>query len=675
MNTFLYIDKKPLPLFNGSGFPITLTFQVEDSENIKTSYSNYKVSLEGTKETIAFFDNWEKDNVDVSTGSYPKSAIIEKNGVKIFEGIALLVSSLSGIRKEYKIELIGQNGIWFAEMQGLKLNQLALFPDHALTFGTVLTYASVNPLFGDTWGYTIVKYKDWENTDSVTHWEHTLFVTYWSIIEKAFNRLGYRVISNFFDKRFIMPIFKRKYSEEFKRRFRFAGYDTNNAQIPTPFVPMPVILTMNSASYNPLGYYNPTTGIYTVQYNAIYEILVFNDDLHNKWSVYINGVVSFPFSGAPTSVNQQVKKMFLNAGDQIQLAYTTDLGTTLGIKYALLAISSDLEIVENSAVILEAVVPDMPVSEVINGLSQGFGLCFETDLNTNTVTIEPRDRNLKGNVFIDGFYKENTVIDMTNFIDKSKPIETKNKNDLSNIYYHRWKTDASDAIQAAYDEKNKIKLGECQYRTRNQSINKGIPIGIENSVICKTMSYIADDIKNPNSVLRPVIPYVSKQQLGFSEDYDFDIRILFFAGRRGGSDGYINLYQGAGSTPYQYDFPASYFVNYNNAADFSLSYANETTLTGQKILGLFERLMLQQAKRISIGKTKIAKLFVYSSFLNSLSFRNKIRIEESEYIVNKIDGVKLDNDIATFEIVSNYVLTEDDIDNLINAQDRGLLIN
>lgn len=68
-------------------------------------------------------------------------------------------------------------------------------------------------------------------------------------------------------------------------------------------------------------------------------------------------------------------------------------------------------------------------------------------------------------------------------------------------------------------------------------------------------------------------------------DYTLNPRLLYFAGRRSGDDGYIRIYNEMSSATSAYDFPAAWQVNYNDSSgvDWSLSFADEMTNYGQTV--------------------------------------------------------------------------------------------
>jgi hypothetical protein len=124
-------------------------------------------------------------------------------------------------------------------------------------------------------------------------------------------------------------------------------------------------------------------------------------------------------------------------------------------------------------------------------------------------------------------------------------------------------------------------------------------------------------------------------------DWSLNPRLLYFAGRRSGYDGYVRMYNPSSSaTSTAYDYPAAFMVNYNdpNADDFSLSFCDEITNYGGVVRGLFKSLHLQQLTRIEEGRRYQMSAFWDELHISSLNFRNALTIRGVRYLLERIDG-------------------------------------
>jgi len=122
-------------------------------------------------------------------------------------------------------------------------------------------------------------------------------------------------------------------------------------------------------------------------------------------------------------------------------------------------------------------------------------------------------------------------------------------------------------------------------------------------------------------------------------NYNLAPRLLYYAGRRNGLDGYVRLYDEASSASSAFDFPAAFMVNYNDPSggDFNLSFSDEVTNFTNVMQGIFKTFHLQTYKRIELGKvyTTFAKL--KPKDITQLSFRRKGIIGSSNFIIQSIE--------------------------------------
>ena len=132
-------------------------------------------------------------------------------------------------------------------------------------------------------------------------------------------------------------------------------------------------------------------------------------------------------------------------------------------------------------------------------------------------------------------------------------------------------------------------------------------------------------------------------------DYTLNPRLLYFAGRRSGDDGYIRIYNETSSATSAYDFPAAWQVNYSDSSgvDWSLSFADEVTNYGQTVRGLFKSLHLQTLRRIEEGRRFLLNIRFDPMDISALSFRNAIRWEGSRLLLERVDGYAPASDKST----------------------------
>ena len=111
-------------------------------------------------------------------------------------------------------------------------------------------------------------------------------------------------------------------------------------------------------------------------------------------------------------------------------------------------------------------------------------------------------------------------------------------------------------------------------------------------------------------------------------------------------------------------------TNYNDARDFSLSFANESA-GGIESIGLLEAFYLQQYARKRIGKRLEIPYFWDSLSILALSFRDKMFLDGQRYILQKIDGYKPLEDSPTKTVL---VLDQSPEDEDKDAISGGLVV-
>ena len=122
-------------------------------------------------------------------------------------------------------------------------------------------------------------------------------------------------------------------------------------------------------------------------------------------------------------------------------------------------------------------------------------------------------------------------------------------------------------------------------------------------------------------------------------NYNLAPRLLYYAGRRSGLDGYVRLYDEASSAASAFDFPAAFMVNYNDPSggDFNLSFSDEVTNYTNVMQGVFKTFHLQTYKRIELGKQYTTFVKWENKDITQLSFRRKGMIGSSNFIIQELE--------------------------------------
>jgi hypothetical protein len=196
----------------------------------------------------------------------------------------------------------------------------------------------------------------------------------------------------------------------------------------------------------------------------------------------------------------------------------------------------------------------------------------------------------------------------------------------------------------------------------------------------KTIHTIDNQIRATTTQVNIQVPLIYKQNYQLDPTAteaptEIQPRILFFAGVRlagffAGWDGKINC---AFSPGVPLGWPRAFMVNYQNSLDVSLSYANET-VNGVEVPGLLRCFWLQDFARKRIGKRLEAYYFWKRLDILELSFRNKIRLESRNYVLQKIDGFKPLKDSSTKTILLlDQRPEQEDVDAVISSDLTGIV--
>lgn len=678
-----------------SGLTYSLVYEVDEEGFVSGAYSKRGIELPSTGVNDALFDDWYAAGTNnETTAATLKPFVFEDGGVQILSGQASLQSGVLMSDRyrfkgmNYKVELYGTNADWTIRMKDIRIRDLdftaIVYDTTAVLFGWAAQYDN-----GDYSGFTLIKWKEWNTPGQVGIDEFTPFLFIRSILEKAFDTIGYTISSQFLNsdvfKRLILPLpMPARYPEEFSQDYinvslEEPGTTTGSSNVTYVF---PSYTQPNLATP-----YNTATGYYVVPFTGYYQISVSGSVTSasgtytfvigaciNGAPIYFNnqsinlGNFLFPGSGN-NSANLIYDVGYFSAGDTISLLHSFG-GTNPANVYAFtMDIIGEAEFAFGSIIDFRYMVKDWKVVDMIKGLQQMFNLRFEANPQAQQVVIEPADpylyrqNNAPTNIPLelrDGFYAVPTV-DSTQGLDLQPGAELFNLNDVPKTTVFEYITDGETEAERELNEP--IKIFGSQYVLPQDRFNEVIDIR-ENPFFAKTIHTNDFSIQSAGATTSLQIPLIYPQDYQLDPtatemNPDIQPRILYFVGFRGlPSDSSVN-----------YDFapgvdmppPLSFMVNYNNPLDFSLSFANEFYL-GQKAVGLFESFWMQEYARKRIGKRLEAYYFWDLLSINALSFRNKMMIDGLEWVLVKIDGYSAQSDSSTKTwLILEQGPTDDDV--------------
>ena len=651
---------------------VTIDYSIENIElgNISGAHSKRNVTLPSTKTNVNIFQNITDPGAIITNAYKLLSARLEANGVPILtgkarlEGADLQAINSGFIASNFKVSLIGNNADWFADVGNTLVRSLG-WDDIEVSETTVKT--NYNPTTAEHC-FILMKWKAWENEDYITNNEMTPAIFIWQILEKAFRTKGYELNSIFKTdpfNRLIIPMGLNLGADYLK------DFVNLKASIPSPSLidditnPSPVLITFTDETTSPNfdtgGNYS--SGIYTVPITATYTL---------KAELNIGNSIIIPDPLAELLVGWEINGTFAegedlsqetNFNDSVSIEFLTDLVEGDTVKFVvkhsnvgfLMGLNGSIEITGSKAIFesgrtfdLQYVIPiTWYVRDIISDLTTIFNLAWETDVLNKKVYAYPKDdytiryrANSTGAISLttfDGFFTGSNKYDLnTRDIDGSE-FEILDGYKSSQVL--AWATD--DDTTNKEEERRGVNIYSGGYNFPTDRFENGVEF-IYTKFFAKTI-HISDVAITSGGIYGAQIPLVFGDDYNTVTDaepnYNLAPRLLYYAGRRSGLDGYVRLYDENSSASSAFDFPAAFMVNYNDPSggDFNLSFSDEVTNYSNVMQGIFKTFHLQSYKRIEIGK-------VYTTFakwkpkdITQLSFRRKGIIGSSNFIIQNLE--------------------------------------
>ena len=662
-----------------SGLTYSLVYEVSDEGFVSGAYSKRSVDLPSTGTNDALFEDWYAAGTDnTQTAAILKPFVFEDGGINILAGQCELQSGvLMSDRyrfkaRTYKVDLYGNNADWTLRLKDVFLRDLP-FTDTVYDSANVLLGWVANYDLGDYYGFTLIKWKEWNTPGEVGKDEFTPFLFIRSIIDRAFDLIGYTIESDFLNsdvfKRLILPLpMIARYPEQFS-----ADYINVSLEEPGTIVPSisNTYVFPNYSQPNLGTPYNTATGFYVVPFTGYYEFSISGTvtSASGTWSAalglclnsaffYIdNQAIYFGSFISPTSGNKTsaltYNVQYLQAGDTISLLHSFG-GTDPTNVYAFsVNIRGEAEFGFGSILAFQYLVKDWKFLDLIKGLKHMFNLRFEANPQAQTIRIEPADPYLYQQYaepstvtkeVREGFYQV-PASDNTQSLDLEREAELFNNTDVPQIVVFDYKTNG--ITEETRENNNPIGIYGAEYTLPQERFNDSTEDN-ENPFFAKTIHTNDSSVQGTTASFSLQIPliYPTNYELdptATEANTDIEPRILYFVGFRGDitDSSVIYTFASADLAP-----PLSFMVNYNNPLDFSLSFGTEI-VQNVSVFGLFESFWMQEYARKRIGKRLECYYFWDLLTINSLSFRNKLLIDGNEWVLQKIDGYSAQSDSST----------------------------
>jgi hypothetical protein len=651
---------------------VTIDYSIEniDLGNISGAHSKRNVTLPATKTNVGIFQNITDAGAIVTNAYKLLSARLEADGVPILtgkarlEGADLQAINSGFLASNFKVSLIGNNADWFADVGNILVRDLG-WDDIEINTANVKT--NYDPLTSEHC-YILMKWKAWQNETYIVNNEMTPAIFIWQILEKAFLNRGYQLNSIFMTdpfNRLIIPMgleLGADYLNDFVNL---------RASIPSPSLidnitnPSPVLITFTDETTSPNfdtgGNYS--SGVYTVPITATYTL---------KAELNISNTILVPTPTDEILVGWEINGVFEEGedlgqepsfNDSVNIEFLTDLIEGDLVRFVvkhnncgfLMGLNGSIEITGSKAVFetgrtfdLQYVIPiSWYVRDVIADLTTVFNLAWETNVQSKQVYAYPKDdytiryrADATGAISLttfEGFFKGSDKYDLnTRDLDGSE-FQILDGYKSSQVLAYATDDDTTNKEEA----RRGVNIYSGGYNFPTDRFDNGVEF-IYTKFFAKAIHISDVDITSGGI-------YGAQMPLLFGDDYNtvtdaepnYNLapRLLYYAGRRSGLDGYIRLYDEASSAASAFDFPAAFMVNYNDPSggDFNLSFSDEVTNYTNVMQGIFKTFHLQTYKRIELGKVYTTFAKVKPKDITQLSFRRKGIIGSSNFIIQSLE--------------------------------------
>ena len=692
-NIKVFIDGKQVDLPT-TDFILNMTYSLKDKNGIAIntgSRSEYSFEFPATNNNNQIFSRFWDVAENTANKQLFLDAYIEVNGMAFFQGKCQLTSAK--LRPDlyywqgqtYLVAFYGNNVDWTVQVGNKFLYQYD-FGTHVYDSATIVTAITVNQYLGANYKYVLIKWKDWATAAEVDIFEFTPALFIKTIIDKIFADINYTVISNFFNtpsfQKLVTPIplqdkiYDPQYGLDY---LNISAFDNGTANVAGFYILANQDYTPPLAVPNP---YDNLTGIYTVPVSGYYLIegigtvsnitttasLAFGFSINGAAALTIFGQSNLtppqPFTADTTVTGEEI--YLLTAGDTIQFVLSSVV--TGGGTF-----NRDVRMtITGEAIVQSGLTIDFRYFlnktwnslDFIKGLAHAFNLTFQTDVNNQTVTIEPADTYLYQSSFPtvtnlqSGFYTTQTT-DKTQNVDLTKEGEIFSVSEIPNQLILSWQYDSNDPTMEAINAGAGLDLMQGQFNFPSNRFQRGQEV-IENPFFSASLCVADPTIQTPTSLVTFICPIIWSQNYlttPTSTEANYDILPRIFVSEQGLNYEAGEIYIDTGSGPSPYAAPFTYMLNYNSpdGSFISLSFGNET-INGFNVKGLLERFYLYELIRQQSGKQVECYVFWDIVEIFNLDFRKLVKIHGDNYILQEVNSfnVALNRATKTY-LLNNYL--------------------
>jgi hypothetical protein len=642
----------------------TKMFKVPNSKN----NTNKMFKVPNSKNNTNLLSNVDNINSrkDFRDCLNKKPCIILINNNPVEHGFVQVVKAFNDVEGGYfELVFYGNNIDWVKDASELKLNTI-IWTNNTITYnqGNIDAINNLTGSFTDI-AFPYISRGGNAITDatSVTDFLPCIYIR--NLITKSFNSLGYKVESSLLtDIRHIvcdlsLNISQSKSNVEASKAR--ASMTTPTVVNVDPDTTKRIIFNDDSTFPNEdeSGYYNSSTGIYTVPTTGTYSITVlvnsFNTgaDAVGELRVVKNGdsttsigsgnVLDTQYLEATGNITKNFN-VVLNAGDELSIYINPDEFSSNLISfgsgtYFKTQLTSEVE--EGSTFSVNSLIPDsVKFLDILNDITRMFNVYYWTDVKTKTVYFEPRDNFFKS---------KTTAIDWSDKLDTSKGYNVDYVSSYKRNINFGYKNDTNDKYLEEWNNLNKRTYGKYTHElpSRFSKGNTNINLDFFSATYAHKAKEVSDDVGF--TTLKIWNEYKTEPDTPEDKNNKYKPRIFFHKnGRQESSNGYersIKINNGLSTsvrTVMAYGIFETYYNIETPHLHWSLNFADGLKPDGVTTeIGLFNRFYSKMFKNIEEGGRIIAYFDLNSTDIQNLDFRELIYLDgdsnvKGYYLIEKV---------------------------------------
>ncbi|MCP4521688.1 MAG: hypothetical protein GY827_08385 [Cytophagales bacterium] len=677
---------------------------LEDFTKVGGALTERSLKIPSTNKNDAVFQRWWESSLDNEDASNFKDITIDDGGEFIFKGKCILKKSVLqgatyGVRGVfYQLACYANNTDFIISLDGALMANIPNLPQNlAYNFEVIELGQDGDP---DARDYCtgFIKYGNWELADRVRFYECTFLLFLRPLIINLFQSIGYEVQSDFIEteefKRYCMPLIPFEQTPlEYSPYFGgLIATDTSGFTPNSGALSQLIFDTISTPALTISQPYNTANGKYSNPFFGDYTFKV----VLNIKSVVQSFVLQLEANkNGATQLSKDYRYLVANQVQQVVFYYTDTFALTDEVEFfiggssianlyeyelvELVVEASNVPIQTNYPVIPELLLRDYKQNDFLAGVQQIFNLNIEANSFTRIVTIEPADNYITTTDFSpnkngEGFFNdtvEKGIDTLPQSFLTSESIKLKR-----NIQY---KFKSNDPTSEAIDNGSDIGYNDGVYSFPEDRHKEGTQV-IENVFFHKTPTILDEQVRGESSNYNPQFPLLWSENYFEDKSPNFTFnntvpRIFYSRGRSLEATIRINLPPPfVDNENYRYNqiFMVDY-LQYDTGCP-ALSFS-DLTVNNVFVSGLIRRFYIPELKRLQVGKLYELWLFWRNLDISNITFRNKIYLNQSLYIVQQISRY----DPTTTESTKTQLLLDapiqlEDFDNIRNTITNPVII-